>query len=59
MQPHEIRDPFIRAFTEAAMACPVPVVLGGHSLVSGGLPVLVEAAWERSGMDLQRPVETG
>ncbi|MBN1641987.1 MAG: hypothetical protein JXA09_12200 [Anaerolineae bacterium] len=56
MLPAEIADPYVRAFTEAAMACPVPVVLGGHSLVSGGLPVLVEAAWRRSGLDLQRPV---
>jgi hypothetical protein len=53
----EISDPFVRRWTEAAAACPVPVVLGGHSLVSGGLYVLVEAAWARSGTDLQRPVE--
>jgi hypothetical protein len=58
MLPEEISDPYIRRFTEAAMACPVPVVLGGHSLVSGGLPVLVEAAWRRSGVDVQRPVQS-
>jgi hypothetical protein len=57
MQAGSIADPFVRRFTEAAIACPVPVVLGGHSLVSGGLYVLVEAAWKRSGTELQPPVE--
>lgn len=54
-----IADPFVRQFTEAALACPVPVVLGGHSLVSGGLYVLVEAAWDRSGLNIPRLVEVG
>jgi hypothetical protein len=40
-----IRDPWLRAFTEAAMQAPVPVILGGHSLVCGGLYLLAEAAW--------------
>jgi hypothetical protein len=57
-RPDGIVDPFIRAFTEAAMSCPIPVVLGGHSLVAGGLYVLVEAAWARSGLNLPRLVET-
>ena len=52
-RPDEIADPFVRRFTEAAMACPIPLVLGGHSLVSGGMYVLVEAAWERSGLNIQ------
>jgi hypothetical protein len=52
-----VSDPFVREWTETAAACPIPVVLGGHSLVSGGLYVLVEAAWAASGTDLQRPVE--
>jgi hypothetical protein len=54
-----IGDPFVRRFTEAALACPVPVVLGGHSLVSGGLCVLVEAAWTMGGVDVQRVLELG
>ena len=41
----EIEDPFLHQFTEAATGAPVPVVLGGHSLVSGGLMALIEAAW--------------
>jgi hypothetical protein len=56
-RPDRIVDPFVRDLTAAAMACPIPVVLGGHSLVSGGLYVLVEAAWRRSGMEIQPPVE--
>jgi len=55
-QPEKINDPWVRRFTEAAIAAPIPVVLGGHSLVSGGLYALVEAAWAR-GVDLARHVE--
>jgi hypothetical protein len=40
-RPDEIADPFLREFTAAAIAAPMPVVLGGHSLVSGGLMALV------------------
>ncbi len=56
-QPEKINDPWVRRFTEAAIEAPIPVVLGGHSLVSGGLYALVEAAWARS-EDLARHVET-
>jgi hypothetical protein len=35
----------LRRFTRAALEAPVPVVLGGHSLVSGGLMALNDAAW--------------
>ena len=55
-QPEKISDPWVRRFTEAAIEAPIPVVLGGHSLVSGGLYALVEAAWAR-GEDLARHVE--
>jgi hypothetical protein len=47
LQPDKIADPVVREFTAAALSCPVPVVLGGHSLVSGGLYALVEAARSR------------
>lgn len=40
-----IEDPFLREFTYAAIEAPLPVILGGHSLVSGGLMLLTEAAW--------------
>ncbi|HYF93320.1 MAG TPA: hypothetical protein VD969_13905 [Symbiobacteriaceae bacterium] len=39
-----IHDPWVRAFTEAALECRIPVVLGGHSVVSGGLWVLADRA---------------
>lgn len=55
-QPEKIGDPWVRRFTEAAIEAPIPIVLGGHSLVSGGLYALVEAAWTR-GEDLARHVE--
>ncbi|MGC9333680.1 MAG: hypothetical protein ACP5JJ_05995 [Anaerolineae bacterium] len=54
-QAAQIQDPFVRAFTEAAMAAPIPVVMGGHSLVSGGMYALIEAAWAR-GHDVPRHV---
>ncbi len=40
-RPDGIADPFLRDFTVAAVAAPIPVVLGGHSLVSGGLLALI------------------
>ncbi len=38
----EIKDPFVREFTRAAVEAPIPIILGGHSLVSGGLWALTE-----------------
>ncbi|MDO8492007.1 MAG: hypothetical protein Q7T04_08355 [Dehalococcoidia bacterium] len=39
-----IEDPFVREFTQCAQASPIPVVLGGHSLMAGGLLALAEAS---------------
>ena len=44
-QPATIANPMLRRFVEAAMRAPNPVILGGHSLVAGGLLALIEAAW--------------
>lgn len=44
-RPEQIQEPFLRELTEAAEQAPIPVVLGGHSLVAGGLMLLTEAAW--------------
>lgn len=41
----EITDPFLRDFTRAALEAPIPVLLGGHSLMSGGLMLLNEHSW--------------
>lgn len=38
----KVQDPFVRDFTRAAQQCSIPVVLGGHSLVTGGVQALVE-----------------
>lgn len=40
-----IEDPRLRAFVEAVRAAPLPVLLGGHSVVAGGLWALIESAW--------------
>jgi len=42
----EIRDPAWRAFTAAALRSPIPVVLGGHSLVGGDLYLAAQACWK-------------
>ena len=42
-----IKDPVLREFTAAAREAPVPVLMGGHSIVAGGLMALIEAAWAR------------
>jgi len=47
--PDRIRDEKIQAFTRAAVESPVPVVLGGHSLVYGGLWVLAESVLREQG----------
>jgi CTP:molybdopterin cytidylyltransferase MocA len=38
-----ISNPFIREFTQAVLAAPIPIVTGGHALVSGGLWALLES----------------
>lgn len=47
LQAERICDPVAREFTAAAREAPIPVVLGGHSLVSGGLWALIDAAWQQ------------
>ncbi len=45
LQAEAVQDPVVRDLTAAARAAPIPVVLGGHSLVAGGIWALAEAAW--------------
>jgi hypothetical protein len=42
-----VGNPQLRAFTRAAVAAPIPVVLGGHCLVSGGVWLLAQQALQR------------
>ncbi len=44
MMDAHVEEPFLRALTAAARSSPIPVVMGGHSLVAGGLAVLLEGA---------------
>jgi CTP:molybdopterin cytidylyltransferase MocA len=43
-QPGQIEDDWLRDFTAAALRAAIPIVMGGHSLVSGGLYALTEIA---------------
>lgn len=43
-----IEDEFLRRFTAAAAKARIPVLLGGHSLVSGGLMALNDVAWREN-----------
>ncbi len=43
-----IQEPFLRRFTKAAAEAPIPVLLGGHSLVSGGLMAINDVAWREN-----------
>ncbi|MBM4235516.1 MAG: hypothetical protein FJ152_03475 [Firmicutes bacterium] len=38
----ELENPWLRNFTRAAVTCKIPVLLGGHSLVSGSLWALCD-----------------
>lgn len=44
MLPEEIREPRLREFTRAAKEASIPILLGGHSLVCGGIMALVDIA---------------
>jgi len=50
----EIEDPFLRELTEGAARAVIPVLLGGHSLVSGGLMALIEHAWREHDRAVQQ-----
>ena len=44
LRPDDIRDQWLGALTRAAQSAPVPVLLGAHTLVGPGLPLLAGAA---------------
>lgn len=39
----KVQEPFLRRFTRAASEARIPVMMGGHSVVAGGLMALTEA----------------
>ena len=43
-----IENATAREFTAAALACAVPVILGGRNVVAGGLWALTQEAWNRA-----------
>jgi hypothetical protein len=42
----ELGDPIWIEFAQRAIDCSIPILLGGHSLVSGGLYLLSEICWK-------------
>lgn len=40
--PAQIEDDWLQALTAAALACPIPIILGGHGLMSGDLLAFCE-----------------
>ncbi len=49
-----VKDPQVREFTQAAVEASVPVILGGHALVSGGLWILAENVLATEGRQARR-----
>lgn len=49
LTPEAIADPWLRALTQAALDAPIPVVLGGHTLVGPGLRLALRAPRTRGG----------
>ena len=43
-----VQEPTLRRLTEAAVNAPRPVLLGGHSLVAGGLMLINDIAWREN-----------
>jgi hypothetical protein len=56
-RPEAIEDPLVRQLAREALASPIPFILGGHTVVSGGLYALVESAWKRATVPFKRDVE--
>lgn len=50
-QPELIADSFLRELTQAALNAPVPVLLGGHGVVTGDLYALLETDLKRTQTD--------
>ena len=47
LHPDDVQHPDLCAFARAAANARLPIILGGHSLVSGGLLAAIDTAWAR------------
>lgn len=56
--PERIQDPWLRQLTAAVAESELPILLGGHGLVHGGIWALVDAAHREGLADLARPAAT-
>lgn len=45
LTPEKVADPWLRDLTAALAAVGIPVLVGGHTLLSGGLMALADQAW--------------
>lgn len=45
LEPEKVSDPRLRELVQACRESPTPFLLGGHSLVSGGMYLAVDLAW--------------
>lgn len=52
----EVQNPFLREFTRVAKNASIPILMGGQSLVNGGLMALVEILEIRRGANVTRPI---
>ena len=57
-RPELIKDQLWATFTREAMTANIPIILGGHSLVSGGLYLLSKACWKNHDLPRRLHPET-
>lgn len=43
--PDRISDPWLRALTASAVSAPIPILLGGHTLVGPGVRLIMAGSW--------------
>ena len=53
--PPVISDPWLRELTKGAVEAPIPILLGGHTLVGPGLRLILGRSWPRHTPDLPLP----
>jgi len=57
LDPTQVTHPTLRELTRACAEAPIPFLLGGHALVSGGMYLAVDLAWENMDREVRfRPL---